>query len=226
MENRFGDPGIADGESAVYTLRLGTDPSIAQVSSIIEHDGDAYVSRLTAGSGDSFNMKVEQRFLRSSGALVAESYRAASYFEDQVVSREEGYFLGTSHAQLGGKIAPFPNGLMPLLGGLTLLRGLDFRRGARSKYDLWLAFSICWPVEVIVEKQISITVAVGRMDTWQVRIRPSFSHINGLLDKIVAGLLPPFIGHFEVAAPHRLVRFSFPSGPLPWHPRGLIELAD
>lgn len=225
MTNPFHDPGIADGEKSVYSLRVGNDSTANEVSTLVEHEGDAYVSSLQAGSDDSFSMKVEQRIRRENGDLFAESYRAATHCEGRLVSREEGYFIGTQHVQFGGRIAPFPRGVMPLLGGVTLLRGIDFRRGAQSKLDLWLAFSLYWPLEVKVEKRTTIDVAAGSFDAWQVRIRPGFSHINGLLDKVVASLLPPFVAHFEAYGAHRMVRFSFPTGPMPWNPRGVLELA-
>ncbi|MGX1777449.1 hypothetical protein ACWIGW_35460 [Nocardia brasiliensis] len=224
MSSPFRDPAIADGEKSTYSVRLADSLSQGRITSVVEHGDDGYVSYLEAGSDDSYSMKVEQRIRRESGTMVAESYQAASYFRGRLVSREEGYFLDTEHMQFGGKPAPFPRGVMPLLGGLTLLRGLDFQRGAKSKHDLWLAFSIHWPLEVKVEKQMTVDVPAGSFDVWQVHIRPSFSHMNGLLDKVIAGFLPPFVGHFEVASPHRMVRFSFPSGPLPWHPRGTLEL--
>ncbi|MEU0543122.1 hypothetical protein ABZ319_24935 [Nocardia sp. NPDC005978] len=226
MNSPFRDPVIADGEKSLYRIRLGDDPEGGRIIGLVEQDGDAYVSCLEAGSADAYSAKVEQRIRRSGGRMDAESYQAASYFEGRMVSREEGYFIGTQHMQFGGKLAPFPRGVMPLLGGLTLLRGLDFRPGAKTKLDLWLAFSIHWPLEVKVEKRVRVDVPAGSVDAWQVRMRPSFSHVNGLLDKVISGLLPPFIGHFETSGAHRLVRFSFPSGPLPWQPRAVIELTD
>ncbi|MFF2554913.1 hypothetical protein ACFVUS_28185 [Nocardia sp. NPDC058058] len=224
MASPFRDPGITDGEKSHYRIRLTDSPTGNPVTAVVEHDGDCYISSLEVGSDEAFRAKVEQRIRRVHGRIEAESYQAASYYQGRMVSREEGYFLDTQHIQFGGKIAPFPPGVMPLLGGLTLLRGLDFRRGAKSKHDLWLAFSISWPLEAKVDKRMTITVPAGSMDVWQVNLRPSFSHINALLDKVVSSFLPPFTCHFEAAATHRLVQFTFPSGPLPWQPRAIIEL--
>lgn len=224
MASPFRDPGIADGERSHYRIRLTESAAGHPITCVVDHDDDCYISSLEVGSDQAYSAKVEQRIRRSEGFIEAESYQAASYYRGRTVSREEGYFLDTQHIQFGGKLAPFPRGVMPLLGGLTLLRGLDFRRGAKSKHDLWLAFSISWPLEVKVDKRMTITVPVGSMDVWQVNLRPSFSHINTLLDKVVSGFLPPFTCHFEAAATHRLVQFTFPSGPLPWQPRAIIEL--
>ncbi len=226
MTTLFRDPAIADGEKSVYAVSVGDSPSTSQLTNLIEHDGDAYVSSIDAGSADSYRLEVEQRINRAGGVMLAESYRAVSRFAGELVSREEGYFTGTQHMRFGGALGPFPNGTMPLLGCATLLRGLDFHRGAKTKHELWLAYSVCWPLDVHVEKRTRITVGAGSFDTWQVSIRPSFSHINGILDKVIAGVLPPFVLHFDVRDSHRMVRFSFPSGPLPWQPRCLLELAD
>ncbi|MDQ1446852.1 MAG: hypothetical protein QOI20_3316, partial [Acidimicrobiaceae bacterium] len=43
---------------------------------------------------------------------------------------------------------------------------------------------------------------------------------------VVQLLLPPFVLHFEEGPPHRFLRFSFPTGPFPWNPRGLIEATE
>ncbi|NMN95506.1 hypothetical protein [Antrihabitans stalactiti] len=225
MITPFRDPGIADGEKSVYSIKVGDAPATGQLTSIVEHDGDeAYVASINTGSDDQYSMKVEQRIQRSKGSLVMESYKAASLFAGKVVSREEGYFVDTQHLQFGGEVGPFPSGTMPLLSAATLLRGLDFQRGSKAKYDLWLAFSVVWPLEVKVEKRTTMKIGAGSFDAWQVRIRPSFNHINGLLDKVVAGFLPPFILHMDAHGSHRMLRFSFPSGPLPWNPRCVLEL--
>ncbi len=225
MTAQFRDPGIADGEKSVYTIRVGDTSAGTQFASLIEHDGNKYVSATSASSGDDFAFLVEQTILRDKGILKAESYRAESKVDGKTVSREEGYFADTKHIQFGGKLEAFPRSVMPLVGGLTLLRGLDFYRGAQHNVDLWIAFSICWPLEVKVEKRQRVDVPAGSFDAWQIRIRPSFTHINTLLDKVVAGFLPPYVAHMEAGNSHPLLRFSFPSGPLPWNPRGVLELA-
>jgi len=224
MSSPFRDPRILDGEKSIYSVRVGRNPSTSQLTSVIEHDNGAYVAYLESGSKDSFGIKVEQRFLRENGHIMIDSYRAESRFKDRVVSREEGFFTGTEHIPFGGELAPYPRGVMPLLGGLTLLRGMDFTRGAKLKLDFWMMFSITWPIEARVEKRTTLNVEAGQFDTWQVNIRPSFSHISGLLDKVVAGFLPPFTAHFDTADTHRMIRFSFPSGPLPSHPKCVLEL--
>ncbi|HVH43188.1 MAG TPA: hypothetical protein VM925_12625 [Labilithrix sp.] len=224
MTSPFRDPGIPDGERSSYAVKLGDKAFRSNVVSVVTSVEDRYVSTIDGRIGDRFSMSIEQTFLRASGLLRADRYKAESRFDENVVSREEGFFLETRHLQFGGRVQPFPTGLMPLVGGLTLLRGLDFTKGAKATIDLWLAFSVCWPLETKIEKRASIEVPAGRFDAWQVRVRPSFHVINGLLDKVVAGLLPPFILHFETTAPHRMLSFSFPTGPMPWDPRAMIEL--
>lgn len=77
-----------------------------------------------------------------------------------------------------------------------------------------------------MEKRETARVPAGDLEAWRVRVRPSFAQISGVLDKVVGGLLPPFVLHFEAAPPHRMVRFSFPTGPMPWNPKGLIEATE
>ncbi|MFX0574350.1 hypothetical protein [Nocardia nepalensis] len=226
MRNTFRDPGIADGELSQYVATVGTDPTQYEVSSLVEHDGDdAYRTQLTVDMANDFTMKVEQIFDRTGGTLSTRSYVAESKLGDTLVSREEGNFDGTAHLQFGGKVEPFPSPLTSLLGGATTFRGLDFTKGAKATINLWLAYSIHWPVEVKVEKRTTIDVPAGKFDAWQVKAKPSFAHINGLLDKVIHGILPAFTLHFDAATPHRMLRFSFPTGPLPWDPKGLVQLA-
>lgn len=221
----FTDPRIPDGETSTYSVKLGDEAFQSTISHVVTADSDHYLSVIDGRIGDRFSLAIEQAFLRKDGKLEAQRYKAESRFDDTLVSREEGFFVGTRHLQFGGRVKAFPSGIMPLVGGLTLLRGLAFEKGAKSTVELWLAFSVCWPLEVKVEKRAPIDVPLGRFDAWQVRIRPSFVNINGLLDKVVSGLLPPFVAHFEAAGSHRMLSFSFPTGPMPWNPRAVIELA-
>lgn len=223
MPQLFRDPQIPDGEQTRYQATVGKAHERYDVLSTIEHDGDKrYRNRLDAELGP-LTMRVVQEFARRDGMLACESYVSEAKHEGRLVSREEGYFDGTSHLQFGGKVKPYPQDVMPLLAGLVGLRGLEFSRGAKRDVNLWLAFSVFWPLDVKVERRETVRVPAGELDAWRVRVRPSFAQISGLLDKVIGGLLPPFVLHFEAAHPHRMLRFVFPTGPLPWNPKGLIE---
>ncbi|UAK30402.1 hypothetical protein K8O92_21020 [Nocardia asteroides] len=225
MDNAFRDPGIPDREKSVYTVTIADRPSKLDVVSVVAHDGDGYRSTLEAGLGHGiFAMTIEQRFQRSGDRLQAEHYRAETRTGTTVVSREEANFLDTVHLRFGGGIAPFPANVMPLAAGLTLLRGLDFTEGAEECVDLWLAFSVHVPLGAKVEQRTVVEVPAGRVSSWQVRLRPRLSGLNTMVEKVVGGFLPPAVAHFETAAPHRLVRLGFPTGPMPWDPRGVMEL--
>ncbi|WP_157103744.1 hypothetical protein [Nocardia harenae] len=225
IDTVFRDPGIPDGEKSVYTVRVANQPAALELVNAIGHDRDGYRSITQVGSGD-FAVTVEQRFQRVGDRLRAASYRAETRSGGTVVSREEANFVGTTHLQFGGGIAPFPADLMPLAGGLTLLRGLDFAEGMEEELALWLAFSVHVPVTARVEQRAVIEVGAGEVECWQVRLRPRLSGLNALLEKMLSGFLPPAVAHIEVAAPHRMIRFGFPTGPMPWDPRGTMELVS
>jgi hypothetical protein len=116
--------------------------------------------------------------------------------------------------------------MSPLLGCAVTLRGLDFEPGARRTFPVWLANSVHWDVEVHVERLEAVDVPAGRRRGWRVGVRPSFERVAGKLDAVVALLLPPFTLHFAAEPPHCLLRFSFPTGPFRWNPRGLIEATE
>ncbi|MBB5917453.1 hypothetical protein BJY24_006365 [Nocardia transvalensis] len=224
MRTAFRDPGIPDGEKSVYSVGVTDRPERFEMTSVVGHAADGYHSLVEArlGPGD-LTMTIEQTFRRAGGWLQAADYRAETCSGEEVVSREEAHFIDTTHLRLDG-VTPFPANVMPLAAGLTLLRGLDFAEGAAESVDVWLAFSMCWPVTIRVGKPTTVEVPAGRVDTWQVRIRPGFAHLNTLLDKVLGGLVSPSVAHFEVAPPHRLVRFGFPTEPMSSSLRGLVEL--
>ncbi|MFI9407913.1 hypothetical protein [Nocardia sp. NPDC052316] len=221
----FRDPGIPDGEKSVYTVGVASQPATLDIISVIGHDRDEYLSIIQANSGDgAFAITVEQRFQRTDDHMRAAGYRAETRSGATVVSREEAHFIDTTHLQLGEGIAPFPAELMPLAGGLTLLRGLHFTEGAETDVALWLAFSVHIPVCVKVEHRTVVDAPIGPIDCWQLRLRPRLSGLNPMLEKMLSGFLPAATVHVEAAPPHRTVRFSFPTGPRPWDPRGVMEL--
>lgn len=223
----FRDPGIPDGEKCVYTVGVADGPPGLELSSVIGHDGDSYRSIIQVGSADGhFALTVEQRFRRAGDRIRAAAYRAETLSGAAVVSREEANFLGTDHLQIGQGITAFPDDLMPLAGGLTLLRGLDFTEGVEEHIPLWLAFSVHVPLSAKIEQRTVVDVPAGAIDCWQVRLRPRLTGLNSMLEKMLGGLLPPAVAHLEAAAPHRVVRFGFPTGPMPWDPRGVMELVS
>ncbi|MFX0578209.1 hypothetical protein [Nocardia nepalensis] len=225
MRTAFRDPGIPDGEKSVYTVGAVDQPHRFEVTSVVAHDDDGYHSTVEARPGDGNpTIRIEQRFRRIDGWLRAEDYRAETRSGGSVVSREEAHFVDTTHFQFGSGIAPFPSNVMPLIGGLTLLRGLDFTEGAVASLDLWLAFSVHWPLASRVDKRTMVDVPAGRMISWPVHLRPAFAHVNTMLDKVIGGFIPSSVAHFEAAPPHRLVRFSFPTEANSSNPRGLMEL--
>ncbi|MEU8898742.1 hypothetical protein [Nocardia sp. NPDC048505] len=226
-ESSFRDPGIPDGEKSVYVCGLVDQPPGFDLVSVTHHDGDGYRSlvQVTPSYG-SFAITVEQLFQRAGGQLRAATYRAETVSGATVVSREEAAFLGTTHLQIGGGLAPFPTGLVPLAGVLTLLRGLDLTEGATAELNLWLAFSVHIPVTAKVEQCVPVGVPAGLIECWPIRLRPRLAGMNPMFEKILGGFLPPAVVYIEAAPPHRTVRVGFPTGPLPGDPRALLELVS
>ncbi|GAA5107256.1 hypothetical protein [Nocardia iowensis] len=224
MRTAFRDPGIPDGEKSIYAVGVADQPQAFEVTSVVTRAQHDYYStvELRASDGNP-TITIEQRFSRVGGWLRAADYRAETRSQHTVVSREEAHFLDTTHLQFGSGVGPFPSNVVPFIGGLTLLRGLDFIEGAETSLDLWLAFSVHWPVAARVQKQTSVDVPAGRVTSWPVQLRPGFAHVNTLLDKMIGGFIPSSIAHFEAEPPHRLLRFSFPTEPGA-APRGLMEL--
>ncbi|MEU6558601.1 hypothetical protein [Nocardia nova] len=226
MHTLFRDPGIPDGEKCRYTVVTDGRSSGFELTSVVTHENGGYRTQLEASSRDGeLELTIDQRFGRVDGFLRAEDYRAETRSRGLVVSREEAHFVDTVHLPIGGAPAPFPTDIMPIAGGLTLLRGLDLTEGSIQSIDTWLAFSVHWPLVARADKSSTVEVGAGEIECRQVRLRPSFSQVNTLLDKMIGGLLPPFVAHIEQAPPHRLVRLSFPTELALSAPRSVIELA-
>ncbi|MGY0498168.1 hypothetical protein ACWZHB_06680 [Nocardia sp. FBN12] len=226
----FRDPGIPDGEKSRYHVGIAGEPGGFEVCHVVVHDRGGYRTTLEAspeGNSDrELVMTVEQRIGRIEGRLHAETYRAQTRSGSTVVSREEVNFVDTVHLQFGGLPGPFPPNVMPIAGGLTMLRGLEFAEGLVESVDVWLASAVHWPLLVRVEKQVVFAGPAGVFPCWQVRLRPGFDQVNGMLDKMVGSVVPPFIALFEVAAPHRMVQLNFPTQMSMSAPRATMELVS
>ncbi|HEY2638043.1 MAG TPA: hypothetical protein VGI54_11675, partial [Solirubrobacteraceae bacterium] len=155
-----------------------------------------------------------------------ESYTLETHQGDEPVAREEGRFRAVKPLHWGGEARAYPRDLVPLLGCAVALRGLEFAPGEERSLSVWLANSVYWEVSATVQQRETVTLPVGDVEAWPVRLRPSLEQVNSALDKLVGSFLPPFITHFAADPPHRLVRFSFPTGPFPWSPAGLVEATE
>ena len=225
MEGPFIDPGIPDGEETVYRGRIG-DEEVGRGTNRISHVDGGYRQALTMTIRADATYDCAIEFRRGRGTLAAESYRLATRYREDPVAVEEGRFRGIKVLHWGGELATYPRDVAPLLGSAVALRGLSFERGARRSFSLWLANTVWWEVNTRVERLEEVSLPSGTTRAWRVRVRPHFGQIAGRLDRLVQLLLPPFVLHFEAEAPHRFLRFSFPTGPFPWNPRGLIEAVE
>lgn len=217
----FRDPGIPDGERTSYRGTIG-GADIGSGELLVEAGPDAYAARLKARIHDDYNATVEMAFARRHGTIRTERYRAESRDGDSLVSVEEGWFRGVRGLHWGGELEPYPSSLTPLLGCAVALRGLEFAKGERHNLALWLANSVWWEVSLHVHRRERIAIPAGEFDAWRVTAHPVFEPIGAALNRVVQALLPPFRIHFDADPPHRFLRFSFPTGPFPWNPRGVI----
>jgi hypothetical protein len=225
VDGAFRDPEIPDGERMTYALTMAGTQAM-DVTTAVEHldDGEPryrQTMQIVSGAGPRYEMELD--FLRTRGEIRPQRYRLETYFGDAPVAVEQAWFRDVQVLHFGGRIAPYPRSTMPLLGCSIGLRGIDFERGAHGSLALYLANTVYWELSYKVERTETADVPAGSIDAWRVRVRPSFEQINKQLDRVVGLVLPAFILHFERAAPHRLVRFDFPTGPFPWNPRATVE---
>jgi hypothetical protein len=225
VEGAFSDPGIPDGEETVYRGVIDGAEVGTGTNRISRTDG-GYRQTLSMSVRGEATYTASVEFRCNRGTLAVESYRLDTRYRDQPVAVEEGRFRGVKVLQWGGALEAYPRDVTPLLGCALALRGLSFERGGRRSFSLWLANTVWWEVNTRVERLEEVSLRGGPARAWRVRARPRFGQIAGRLDRIVQLLLPPFVLHFEEQPPHRFLRFSFPTGPFPWNPRGLIEATE
>jgi hypothetical protein len=224
-DGRFADPGVEDGERTAYRGVVDGGPE-GEGTVVIGAGPDRYEMALEMRIGGELSYDLSFAVLRRRGALLADHYRLETRHGDNPVAREEGWFRDVAALGWGGQIERYPSDVAPLLGCALMLRGLDFEKGARRSFSLWLANTVYWEIDSRVEKRERVRVAAGELDAWRVRVRPSFHAIASALDRIVGLLLPPFVVHFAAERPHRFLRFEFPTGPFPWNPRAVIEATE
>lgn len=225
LDPPFSDPGIPDGERTAFRGTIDGAQSGIGVLTIAATD-DVYTARIEGTILDDLDLVVEMGFARARGMLRAESYRLESRNGEKPVSVEEGWFRDVRGLHWGGELQPYPSNVTPLLGAAVAGRGLDFVKGERHAFALWLANSVWWEISLHVDKRERIDLPFGTLEAWRVTAVPQFEGIGTALNRIVQAILPPFRVHFDAEPPHRFVRFSFPTGPFPWNPRGLIEATD
>ncbi len=230
MEGPFNDPQIPDGECTCYRALIGGEEA-GTGEVVVEHaregDHEIYRQTATARVAGENETRGEVIFRRRSGSIHAE--RASLEVSDadgRAIAKDEGRFRGVKVVQWGGKSEPYPRDLVPILGCAVALRGLEFDVGATRGLSVWLASSFHWEATAKVEKHEKIEVPAGEFTTWRVRLRPSFEQVDRALDSLMDALMPPLIAHLDAQAPHRFLRFEFPTGPFKWNPRGVIEATE
>jgi hypothetical protein len=221
----FRDPGIPDGERTAYRGLIDGEPAGEGYNTVEAQDG-RYVQRIAAEMIGDYRAGLEMSFARVNGTLRAERYRLESHDGERPVAVEEGWFRDVRGLHWGGTVEPYPSNLTPLLGGAVALRGIEFERGERHRVAVWLANSVWWEIEARVERRERVKVPAGEFEAWRVAVAPRFDAIGAALNRVVAAVLPPFKAHFAAEEPHRFLRFSFPTGPFPWNPRGVIEATE
>jgi hypothetical protein len=230
VEGPFLDPDIPDGERTGYRILIGEN-ELGRATIAIAHEQagerELYRQTVSARIAGELDYAGEVVFRRRSGKIHAESYELTTTAGDgTVVAREQGSFRSVRTVQFGGELEPYPRDLSPLIGCAVALRGLELEQGAERSFSAWLAHTVHWPVTARVEKREAISVPAGEREAWRVRLRPSLEQVDRTLDKLIDTLTPPLVAHVEAAAPHRLLRFAFPSGPFKWNPPGVLEATE
>lgn len=216
------DPQISAIEATRYRGSIAGDPH-GEGTLTITPEQERYAIAIDGRIAGALRYVLQGSFARRRDCILAEDYRLQTFDGETLVAVEEGRFRDVRVLDWGGALGSYPRSTTPLLMCALALRGMDFERGAKRTFRIWLANTVTWDIALHVERREAVALPCGDHDAWRVRARPTFEHVARVLDKAVGALLPPFLLHFDAAPPHRLLRFSFPTGPFPWNPRALIE---
>lgn len=223
MEGPFRDPGIPDGERTTYRGLVGGE-EVGSGEIVVRHVEGGYRQEVAIRAPGDVELAATLTFARRREAVHAEDYRLETrQGAGTVIAAEEGRFRHVRPLTWGAVTAPYPRDLVPLLGVPVALRGLEWERGARRTFSVWLANMVSWEIEARVERSEPLELAAGPRDTWRVELRPVLAEVDRTLDKLVNGLGAPVVAHFDREAPHRFLALSFPTGPFRDNPPGVIE---
>jgi Protein of unknown function (DUF3108) len=230
MEGPFNDPEIPNGERTAYRGLVGGEEAgggEVVVERASDDGRDLYRQSVSARVAGRAELRSETTFRRRSGTMHAEAHETRTLDGDgPPVAVEQARFRDVKVLHWGAELEPYPRDVTPLLGCAVALRGLEFEKGARRSFSVWVVSSIYWGVETKVEKREEIELPAGSLDAWRVRVRPSFEQVDKALDSVMDAVMPPVVAHFEADPPHRLLRLEFPTGPFKWNPPGLIEATE
>lgn len=223
----WADPEIAERETRSYRAVLRGE-EIGRGTLTVDPFPDRYdvsVELTGALSGVETAIETNVVLARVDGIVRSDRYVTDARVEGEhgrSSAHDEGRLRGVKALNWGGAVAEYPADIVPIIAVPVVFRGL-LGRNARIDFPLWLASVVYWPVHARVEGAARVPVPDGTLDTWKVRFRPDVHSLVGPLDRVVQPILPPFVGYFAKRTPNELVRFEFPTGPLPWNPRGAIE---
>jgi hypothetical protein len=199
---------------------------------LFREPGQTVVEHRLTGAGSERRLEIVSRHQLARGTLTESSVLEADCvlrpltFERQV-TMADGTTARHERIDFTKGLLPFPEGTYPEVLIPFLLRFQPFD-GTRRSTHAWVTDRFV--ARVYYEssrKPHRCLVPVGTVETWEVVMYPDLSDwvkIGAILTDLVKPLIPKYHMWFEVAAPHRLVRFEGPYGP-PGAPELVLELS-
>jgi hypothetical protein len=165
-------------------------------------------------------LREEVRYTRGAAGLVVESLRR------EIVADEGGTVVRSEsvptylHTEVGFPHETYPEVTLPfILGWLSL--------DERKSLYAWINDRFVAKLYVERAGREALTLPIGRRDTVKVIMYPDLNDwisLGSVLTKLAKPFIPKYRMWFDVAAPHRLVRFEGPYGP-PGAPEIVLELS-
>lgn len=134
------------------------------------------------------------------------------------VSREE-------IAEFADSLHPFPDNTYVDVSAPFLLGSLPFDGKSRSIYA-WICDRFVAKVYFESRGRMTLNVPAGRFEAQEVVMYPDLNDwvkLPGIITKLSKPFVPKYHMFYEVAAPHRPIRFEGPHGP-PGAPEVVLEL--
>ncbi len=226
MDDALIDPDLTAPEVTRFVASVG-DVRIGGGTLTLYNDGEHELVQKASGAVyGRITAAAETRFRRHGGVLLAAEHAITVLNGGRPLTHDSSFRDVHVRAPVGIESVGFPRTLVPAPALALALRTLPLAENARFVPQLWLAAIVHWPVDIWVEEREEITVPAGTFDAWRVQLRCNFDDVARAIGELIASLVPPVTAHVATDPTGRLLRASFPTGPVPTDPRVVIEASE
>ncbi len=169
--------------------------------------------------GDSFNWKI----------YLDPKQMGVVRIEKKTVSRS-GQTVREEYINYKDPMFDYPDNLCHVFTITAALRAMDLKVGSKNEIYLMLGLdSAPWHMFIVVEDEETVTVPIGTIETYRIKLEPDYDDIMGKWSwtaPMIKRFVPDFYFWVEKQSPHSLVKFQGTFGPVGGSPKQAHELVE